>query len=311
MNKKALRRIPLEKLLDLKVDFAFKQLFGSEQNKHITVVFLNAILQKTGRDNVQEIFFKNNEFSGEFEEDKQSRLDIVVKTQLGEYINIEMQLTQKESMFKRTLYYWAGLYRVPLKKGQGYNTLNSTITINICNYTLIADNPHYHSTYHLYEDSTQQRLLHKDDVLEIHFIEINKFLEAWFAEKIAPLDDILVRWLMLLGAVDARKHHVYNQIYKELEELAMKDKNLRQAFSAWEELSQTPESRIAYESRLKYILDEEAGKQDAHAAGYKEGIEQGIEQTAINMLKKGFADAIIAEVTALPLEKIRQLRKQR
>ncbi|KYG90262.1 hypothetical protein A0U40_08465 [[Bacillus] sp. KCTC 13219] len=118
MNKKALRRIPLEKLLDLKVDFAFKQLFGSEQNKHITVVFLNAILQKTGRDNVQEIFFKNNEFSGEFEEDKQSRLDIVVKTQLGEYINIEMQLTQKESMFKRTLYYWAGLYRVPLKKGR-------------------------------------------------------------------------------------------------------------------------------------------------------------------------------------------------
>lgn len=58
MNKKALRRIPLEKLLDLKVDFAFKQLFGSEQNKHITVVFLNAILQKTGRDNVQEIFSK-------------------------------------------------------------------------------------------------------------------------------------------------------------------------------------------------------------------------------------------------------------
>lgn len=204
-----------------------------------------------------------------------------------------------------------GSLQSPSKKGQGYNTLNSTITINICNYTLIADNPHYHSTYHLYEDSTQQRLLHKYDVLEIHFIEINKFLEAWFAEKIAPLDDILVRWLMLLGAVDARKHHVYNQIYKELEELAMKDKNLRQAFSAWEELSQTPESRIAYESRLKYILDEEAGKQDAHAAGYKEGIEQGIEQTAINMLKKGFADAIIVEVTALPLEKIRQLRKQR
>ena len=31
MSKRALRRMPLEKLMDLKVDYAFKQLFGSEK----------------------------------------------------------------------------------------------------------------------------------------------------------------------------------------------------------------------------------------------------------------------------------------
>src|SRR5690625_7613372 len=41
-----LRRIPLDQLMDLKIDYAFKQLFGNEKNKKITVVFLNAILQK-------------------------------------------------------------------------------------------------------------------------------------------------------------------------------------------------------------------------------------------------------------------------
>ena len=46
MNKQALRRIPLEQLMDLKVDFSFKQIFGKEKNKEITIVFLNAILQK-------------------------------------------------------------------------------------------------------------------------------------------------------------------------------------------------------------------------------------------------------------------------
>ncbi|WP_090233844.1 PD-(D/E)XK nuclease family transposase [Lentibacillus halodurans] len=35
--------------MDLKIDYAFKQLFGNEQNKDITVVFLNAILHQTGR----------------------------------------------------------------------------------------------------------------------------------------------------------------------------------------------------------------------------------------------------------------------
>ncbi|SOB93900.1 hypothetical protein SAMN05880501_101716 [Ureibacillus xyleni] len=39
MYKKALNRIPLEKLMDLKVDYAFKQLFGSQQNKEIMIIF--------------------------------------------------------------------------------------------------------------------------------------------------------------------------------------------------------------------------------------------------------------------------------
>src|SRR5690625_211837 len=58
-NSKLLKRIPLKRLMDLKVDYAFKQLFGNEKNKRITVVFLNAILQKTGRGPIRNISFKN------------------------------------------------------------------------------------------------------------------------------------------------------------------------------------------------------------------------------------------------------------
>ncbi|MEN1970392.1 PD-(D/E)XK nuclease family transposase [Lentibacillus sp. N15] len=67
-----LKRIPLERLMDLKVDYAFKQLFGNEKNKAITVVFLNAILQQTGRNVIKDISFSNIEIGGEYEEDKQS-----------------------------------------------------------------------------------------------------------------------------------------------------------------------------------------------------------------------------------------------
>ena len=61
-----------------------------------------------------------------------------------------------------------------LQKGFGYHTLNPTITINICDFTLFNKIDHYHSTYHLYEDATLQRLRKRDDVLEVHFIEMNK-----------------------------------------------------------------------------------------------------------------------------------------
>lgn len=43
---KVLKRLSIDILMDLKVDFAFKQLFGMEKNKQITITFLNAILQQ-------------------------------------------------------------------------------------------------------------------------------------------------------------------------------------------------------------------------------------------------------------------------
>lgn len=88
-------------------------------------------MQKTGRDPIKEVLFLNQEIGGEYEEDKQSCLDIVVKTQKGEFINIKMQLANKYNMFKRTLYYWAKLYEGQMKKGDGYESLLPTITINI------------------------------------------------------------------------------------------------------------------------------------------------------------------------------------
>ena len=284
------------------------------EDKHITIVFLNAILQRTGRNTIKEVMFANQEVGGEYKEDKQSRLDIVVKTQAGELINVEMQLSNQHDMFKRTLFYWSRLYTGQLQKGNGYHTLLPTITINICDFTLFDETAYYHSTYHLYEDSTLQRLKKADDVLEIHFIEMNKFLEAWHEEKLNSLDNLLARWLLLLGMVDARKQKVYDDIYKELEELAMSDENLLEAFNAWEELSQTPETIIAYQSRLKYILDEEAKLEDvkyhAEQEGIEKGIEEGVKKVAKKMIAKGKSNEEIMDDTDLTLEEVEALRAE-
>lgn len=62
--------------------------------------------------------------------------------------------------------------------------------------------------------------------------------------------------------VDHRNHKVYEDIYLELEGTAMKDENLKNAFRNWEELSMTQEEYLAYESRLKRVLDEEAAQRE-------------------------------------------------
>ncbi|MFJ7185095.1 Rpn family recombination-promoting nuclease/putative transposase [Lysinibacillus xylanilyticus] len=254
------------------------------------IVFLNAVLKLTGRDTIKEVTFIQQELGGEYKDDKLSRLDILVKTQNGDFINVEIQLSNQQDMTKRTLYYWAKMYESQLVRGMGYSELRPTITINICNFTMFKDNKDFHSTFHMYEDRTLSRLMQEEDVLEIHFIEMNKFITLWHEAKLDALDDILIRWLLLLGMVDGRKKKVYAEIYRELEELAMKDENLRAAFDTWEEISQSPETILAYQSRLKYILDEEARYIDGINKGREQGLEQGLEQgrkqAQIELVKK-------------------------
>lgn len=327
MSERALRRIPLDKFFDLKVDFAFKQLFGSEKNKDITVVFLNAILKRTGRQAIKEIAFSNLEVGGEYQDDKQSRLDILVKTQDNEFINVEVQLADQYDMVKRTLYYWSRVYNLQLKKGKGYHTLLPTIAINICNFSLFDQTKRFHNTFHLYEQEEQFRM---DNMMEIHFIEMNKFIKLWYEKQLDPLDDVLARWLLLLGMVDARKKKVYSEIYQRLEELAMDDKNLQDAFGVWQDLSRSWEEKLAYESRLKYIMDEGAKLDDARyfaekkglQKGLKEGLEQGIEQglekgkllekeeTARRLYKLSLTVDQIAEATSLEQAVVERIIKE-
>lgn len=332
MNRrtKLLKRIPLNRLMDLKVDYAFKQLFGNEKNKEITIVFLNAILQMDGRSPIKDISFVNTESGGQYVDDKQSRLDILVITETDERINVEIQFTNKYDMIKRSIYYWAGTYRNPLQKSMSYKELHPVIAINIMNFNLFNHTDRFHTTHHLYEDNEKFKLT---DVMELHFIEMPKLVKAWQEEKLNPLNDVLGRWLLMLGMVDHRNNKVYEKIFHELEEIAMKDENLRNAFKNWEELSMTHEEYLAYESRLKYINDEEAALREAELRlqeGIQEGIQKGIqkgiqegmekglqegakkekEAVARRLLAKGMAIEEIAEISKISIERVTEIIKE-
>lgn len=70
----------------------------------------------------------------------------------------------------------------------------------------------------------------------------------------------------------------------------MSDERLLNVFTTWEELSQTSDSIIAYQSRLKAIIDEEAKIDYAEYKGLEKGIERGIEQGQ----EKGKVEVVLA-----------------
>ncbi len=77
-------------LLDPKVDFVFKNIFGSEKNPKILISFLNATLKPKKK--IVSVEIKGTDIAKQFVEDKYSRLDIKATTSNNEIINIEIQL---------------------------------------------------------------------------------------------------------------------------------------------------------------------------------------------------------------------------
>lgn len=187
---------------------------------------------------------------------------------------------------------------------------------------LITKTELFHTTYHLYEDEEKFRL---DDVMELHFIEIPKLLTHWKEDRLDPWNDVLVRWLLLLGMVDQREQTYYEGIYKELEAIAVKDEHLQDAFASWSEISVEPEGILAYRARLKEVLDEEsflkeaklrekAAREEGAELGLQKGLQKGAQQaneeSARNFLAMGMEVEAIAQGTGLSVEHVQKIKEQ-
>lgn len=75
----------------------------------------------------------------------------------------------------------------------------------------------------------------------------------------------------MLGMVDCDKHKVYEDILNELKPIVRKDEILCEAFSNWKKFSEILEEQLAYEARLKQVLDDEAAIRESELR-LKEGV---------------------------------------
>ncbi len=152
-------------LVNLRVDFAFKQLFGSRGNEQILMHFLNAILASSLSSPIQTLQIEDPHLHREYEKDKLSILDVLATLEDKTQISIEIQLNDQHHFLKRSLYYWSRLYASQMQKGGSYDSLRKTITINILNFPVFSEYETFHTTGKLWDIQLQKLLL---DDLELH-----------------------------------------------------------------------------------------------------------------------------------------------
>lgn len=281
-----------DKLLELKNDLVFQELFGNPKNSQITAHFLSLILKRK----VYNVDLDANKRMLRNRPDlKVGRLDIRVKFNDGEECNIELQVKQYSNMEIRMLEYWTMMYGNKIPRGKRNTQIKPTISILITDYDIdkTRDIEQYHTVWNLREQNYQNITLTNE--IEIHILEIPKIKNTELK------NDELAQWLRFIE----------NPECKEVEIFMKENKYLKQAreelayLSGDEDFQYMVDTRaldLMYEDRERKIIEDKS-----KAEGKTEGKTEGKKQIAKKMKAKNIPIEEIIELTGLTKEEIENL----
>ena len=296
---KEVKKIEENKLLDLKNDLVFQELFGKQKNSEITGHLISLILEREVKNVNLDL---NKRMLGDREDSKTARLDIRAKFNDGEDCDIELQVAPYEQIERRILDYWADMYTSKISSGETYSILRPSISILIANFRLprLKKLLDYHTTWNLREKKHTDLVLTED--IEVHILEIPKIKK----EEINA--DELALWLKF----------IQNPMNKEVRENMEKQENrfLKQAEEELAYLSGDEDFKRLVKAREGFLRDQyefelagiRKGKTEGRAEGRAEGKREEKEEIARKMISKNMKIEDIIELTGLTKEELEKLK---
>ena len=128
-------------IVKAKTDIVFKMLFTDKDNHDVLQGFVSDILD-IPYDDITDIVIENSEITPDEIDGKFTRFDLKI-TAAGRLINVEIQVVNLGDFRERSLYYWSQRYGRQLKKGQRYDEIMPTISINIVNFNMFKTDSYY------------------------------------------------------------------------------------------------------------------------------------------------------------------------
>ena len=312
------------RLYDPKLDFVFKILFGSEEDKSMLISLLNAILR--GRPYIKDLTLQNTEIGKIFKDSKSSRLDIKAIDNNGIKYDIEMQCKKTKDIPNRALFYASKLFTKDLKENDDYNK-SRVISIWIFGENVTERNEPLSEAFMTFQPNKSDNYEIMTDNIRIVYLELNKYK---INENNA--NDKLSKWIKFLK----------NPI--NLDRNTIEDEDIDKARKKLEYISTDDDERAIMDSIIegrndyyssKNIAKEEGisegleiGKQVGLKEGLKKGLEKGLKEGKIeglkegkiegeknkaieiakNMLSKGLDVNLISELSGLSAEEIKNLK---
>ena len=262
------------KFLNIKTDYAFKKVFGSNNSKEILKSFLNSTLELPYP--IEDLTIVDPYNVPKLQGMKDTTVDVKATLEDNSKVIIEMQILNHDGFESRILYNTAKNYADQLDKGQKYNLLNPVIALTIVNFKMFKFDK-YKSIFKLIEKDNFTE--YKDDI-QLQFIELPKFNKT--IEECTTIED---KWIYFI---------------KNAQDLvvapAFKDQNLKQAVDIANTASMTKEELELQFKREEFIFMQkssiEKAKREGREEGIAKGLEQGIEQGLEEGLEKGLEQGL-------------------
>ncbi|MDR2458836.1 MAG: Rpn family recombination-promoting nuclease/putative transposase [Holosporales bacterium] len=295
----------MRRYLDPKNDFAFKRLFGTEQNKDLLIQFLNAVLDGV-HSRVEEVELLPLSSTPEIANLRQSIVDALCRGEDGRQFIIEMQCARESSFIKRAAAYASRVYlNQRTKEGEGgYGSLSPVIFLAIVDFDLFPQKEAYISHHKITDIYT-----HECDIKDFSFsfIELRKF-----RKEIDELHSEIDRWLYFF-------RHAAHTEPDELRKIKEDYPGIEKAYSTMSDATYTEAELLEYE---RYAMKEDViataisdarregraeGMEEGRAEGMEEGIEVGKRETAKNLLAMGLTVEQVAKGTGLSMEEVEEI----
>ena len=288
-----MRKLPIVSMkFTARNDYAFKKLFGTEENQDIMIEFLSLVTQLS-KDDFADVRIENSEQVPEFYNEKSGRLDIKIRLNDGRKIDVEMQNMYFNYYPRRSIFYCSKLIHEHFPRGLQYTDLKKCIAINVLNSRFTLSRK-VHSVYQIRE-AEEQTLL--DELLEIHFLDLTKLP----TENLTSLE----KWLMFIKT-DSKEER---QMLSQENPVMIKANEVMDIFYLDEQERKRYEAAWEYESdRLSMINESERkGHEQGLAEGEVHGARQQALQDARNFKQLGVSIGIISQATGIPLEEVKAL----
>lgn len=296
--------------VDLRIDYAFKVVFGTPGNEDALLKLVNAILPEK---NITAVTLDPNEQQGTRPKSRRSLIDVKCTTNQGDTLIIEMQVKKEDDLADRMVFYSSYPLVNRIVRGEKDNfTIRPLYLVAITDFIIPRKkpNPDLVNTYNLrnVRDSGEEFTGN----LNYMTIELPKL-----PEKLSDTKNKSERFFYMIRNIGKMK-----EIPEEL-----KADGLEKIFELARFAAMDPIIQEEYFKQLMAEIDERSVLRTARKDGFEEGLAEGKAEglaegeakgkaegeanarleTARNLIKLGVSAELISQATGLSAEEIKKL----
>ncbi len=279
------------RFLDVRTDYAFKKVFGSEESKEILISFLNSVIVFADDAKITDLTIVDPYQIPLIKGMKDTYIDVKALLSDNRRVIIEMQVLNVEGFEKRILYNAAKAYSMQLHKAEAFAGLEPIIALTVTDFVMFKDIKKVITRFRLLEKET---LTAYSDDIELVFIELPKF-----KNKEDELDTVTDKWIFFIK----------NAGSLEYVPDALGETPIDKAFQIANTAGLSEDELELQDKRRDFIWLQKGALDKARKDGKAEGEAAGKAEVARLMKKKNMDICLISDLTGLTIEEIQNIKE--